>query len=91
MYCGDGQLRIWHIGTHHDFTPDESSWDMVVGWLEDRATESDKKEYACYAGANDLYADFLLCPTGPYKKGAVQEVKVVSATRRRYVHYSTSK
>jgi hypothetical protein len=28
---GDGQLRIWHIGTHHEYEPDESSWAMVAG------------------------------------------------------------
>jgi len=22
-YSGDGQLRIWHIGTHHTFRPDD--------------------------------------------------------------------
>lgn len=86
LYGGDGQLRIWHIGTHHDFTPDESSWGRVVGWLDERATESDKKNYACSACVNDLYADFLLCPTEPYRKGSVQRANVVSATHRRYVH-----
>jgi hypothetical protein len=32
-YGGDGQLRIWQIGTHHEFTPDESTWDTTIGWL----------------------------------------------------------
>src|SRR6185437_9886697 len=86
LYGGDGQLRIWHIGTHHDFTPDESSWGMVVDWLEERASESDKENHACPACENDLYADFLLCPTEPYKKGSVQRAKVISAIHRRYVH-----
>src|SRR4030095_15770104 len=25
VYGGDGQLRIWHVGTHHDYQPEESS------------------------------------------------------------------
>jgi hypothetical protein len=86
LYGGDGQLRIWHIGTNHDFTPDDSSWGRVVGWLEEKASESDKKNLACAACANDLYADFLICPTEPYKKGFVQRARVISATHRRFVH-----
>jgi hypothetical protein len=79
--CGSGISE-----PHHDFTPDESSWGMVVDWLEERASESDKKNHACPACENDLYADFLLCPTEPYKKGSVQRAKVISAIHRLYVH-----
>jgi len=86
LYGGDGQLRIWQIGTHHDFTPDDSSRGMVVGWLENNASESDKKSLACPACASDLYADFLICPKEPYKKGSVQSAKIISATHRHYVH-----
>jgi hypothetical protein len=32
-YGGDGQLRIWQIGTHHELTRDESTWDTTIGWL----------------------------------------------------------
>jgi len=73
-YCGDGQLRIWHIGTHHDFEPDQSSWQRVEGWLEAGA----KPTGACQDNA-DLFADFLICPTEPYKKGAVQKATVKGA------------
>ena len=79
-YCGDGQLRIWHIGTHHDFEPDDSSWQMVEGWLKAGA----KPTGACQDNA-DLFADFLICPTDPYKKGAVQKAKVKAAYRRHYL------
>lgn len=79
-YCGDGQLRIWHIGTHRDFEPDESSWQRVEAWLRAGA----KPTGACQLNA-DLFADFLICPTEPYKKGAVQEAKVKAAYHRRYV------
>lgn len=73
-YCGDGQLRIWHIGTHHDFEPNQSSWQRVEGWLEAGA----KPTGACQDNA-DLFADFLICPTEPYKKGAVQKATVKGA------------
>jgi hypothetical protein len=84
-YGGDANLRIWHIGTHHMFTPDETTWDKVLGWLDEKATAADKKNFACANCAHDLYADFLICPTEPYKKGSVQRAKVISATNRRYV------
>lgn len=80
LYCGDGQLRIWHIGTRHDFEPDDSSWQRVEGWLEAGA----KPTGACQDNA-DLFADFLICPTEPYKKGAVQKAKVKAASHRHYV------
>ena len=86
-YCGDGNLRIWHIGTHHEYEPDHSSWDRVVHWLEAGTTPAEKENIACPVGAIDLYADFLICPTEPLKKGAVQHAVVKSATHRRYVHW----
>jgi hypothetical protein len=81
LYCADGQLRIWHVGTHHDYTPDESSWENVVGWL--KAGVKPREDNACLA--TDLYADFLICPTEPFKKGAVQRAKVKAAYHRHYV------
>ena len=85
-YCGDGNLRIWHIGTHHEYEPDHSSWDRVERWLEAGTTEAEKKSLACPSGAIYLYADFLICPTEPLKPGAVQHAVVKSATHRHYVH-----
>lgn len=87
-YCGDGNLRIWHIGTHHEFEPDPSSSSRVEGWLEAGLSESEKKSLACPVGAVNLYADFLICPTEPFKRGAVQQAVVKSATRRYYAHLS---
>jgi len=83
-YGGDGQLRIWHIGTHHEFTPDESSWDMVIEWLRDGVKPSEKEDYADSAIAVDLFGDFYICPTEPFRKGAVQHAKVIAVTHRRY-------
>jgi len=84
-YNGDGQLRIWHIGTHHEFTPDESSWDMVIEWLRDGVKPSEAKGYVDPAIAVNLFGDFRICPTEPFRKGAVQHAKVVAVTHRRYI------
>jgi hypothetical protein len=84
-YSGDGQLRIWHIGTHHEYQPDESSWETVIGWLEDGLPKSERAKYVSPASAVDLYADFLVCPTEPFRKGAVQLAKIKTASHRRYV------
>jgi len=83
-YGGDGQLRIWHIGTHHDFTPDGSSWDTVIGWLREGVKPSEWKDYFDPAIAVDLFGDFHVCPTEPFREGAVQHAKVVSVSHRRY-------
>ncbi|HTV04450.1 MAG TPA: hypothetical protein VME86_03715 [Acidobacteriaceae bacterium] len=84
-YAGDGQLRIWQIGTHHEFEPDKTSWDRVMKWLEAGVPPSEKKSYPPPATFVDLYADFRVCPTGTFKKGSVQQAKILTATHRRYV------
>jgi len=84
FYSGDGQLRIWHIGTHHEYEPDESSWDKVIGWLEACVSDSDKSNYASPASMVYLFGDFLVCPTEPFKQGSVQHAKVKSISRRHY-------
>jgi hypothetical protein len=83
-YGGDGQLRIWHIGTHHEYEPDQSSWGRVIGWLEAGVRSSDKSKYASPASTVYLYGDFEICPTEPFKKGSVQQAKVKSVSHRRY-------
>jgi len=85
VYGGDGQLRIWHVGTHHDYQPDESSSDRVIDWLKAGVKDSDKERYVNPASTVDLYADFVICPIEPYRKGWVQRAIVKSASRRRYV------
>ncbi|HVY93062.1 MAG TPA: hypothetical protein VHA14_09950 [Bryobacteraceae bacterium] len=85
LYGGDGQLRIWHIGTHHEFEPDESTWAKVESWLEAGVKESDRNRYASPASMLNLFADFLICPTEPFKAGSVQKAKILSATHRHYV------
>jgi hypothetical protein len=85
LYGGDGQLRIWHIGTKHDYAPDGTSWATVESWLEEGVKDSDRSKYASPASLLYLFADFLICPTEPFKAGSVQQAKVVSAQHRRYV------
>ncbi len=85
FYCGDGQLRIWHVGTHHEFEPDETSWDRVITWLEEGVKEPNSKQDACTKSDVDLFADFEICPTEPLRPGAVQHAVVKTAIHRHYV------
>jgi len=84
-YSGDGQLRIWHIGTHHEYEPVDPSWDTVISWLEAGVKKSERANYYIPASAVDLFADFEVCPTEPLRKGAVQHAQVKSASHRHYV------
>jgi hypothetical protein len=84
FYSGDGQLRIWHIGTHHEFEPNESSWDRVIGWIENGVKDSAKSNYASPASVMYLFGNFLVCPTEPFKQGSVQHAEVKSVSRRHY-------
>jgi hypothetical protein len=91
LYSDDGQLRIRHIGTHHEYAPDESSWTRVASWLEDGVKDSNKSQYASPASTVCLFADFVICPTEPFKKGAVQQARVKSALHRHYVKTGAAK
>jgi hypothetical protein len=75
VYGGDGRIRIWHLGTHHDYEPDASSWARVQEWCEAGVKDSAKLSYASPASTVYLFADFLICPTEPFKKGSVQQAK----------------
>lgn len=85
FYGGDGQLRIWEIGTHHEYRPDQASDSVVLGWLEAGVNKSERPDYASPASAVYMFGDFVICPVEPYKKGAVQTVAVKSVEHRRYV------
>lgn len=85
LYGADGRLRIWHIGTHHEYTPDDSSWDRVMKWIEAGITKSERPIVTAPSLVY-LYADFEVCPTEPFKEGSVQQAKVLSAAHRHYVH-----
>ena len=66
LYTGDGQLFIWHIGTHHEFwILDDPSWDLVFRYIPN-------------GGGEDLFAGFTVCPTRKYRRGAAQPATVKS-------------
>ena len=66
-YRGDGFFAIWHIGTHHIFTPvDKQSADLVCQYFD---CENGDIQPA-------LFADFTICPTEKYVQGASQNVIV---------------
>jgi hypothetical protein len=62
LYTGDGQARIWHIGTHHEFSFDYN--DPLIS------------KYLAEDGSKALYADFTICPLENYVRGAAQAVVV---------------
>lgn len=70
FYPGDMQTRLWHIGTHHEFEPAASdngtSWDRAMKLLHAQG------ELLHTAKMSALYADFIVCPTEPLRKGWVQ-------------------
>jgi hypothetical protein len=79
-YTGDGQLRIWHVGTRHTFRPDElrtpdnadfsPSWDKVIYLLAAGEKEPEVFDH------KELFADFTMCPTQRYREGASQPAQV---------------
>src|ERR1035437_1728764 len=78
LYRGDGFFAIWHIGTHHIFSPaDKASADLIC------------KYFDCDNGDRQpaLFADFTLCPTEPYKAGAAQPVIVKRVQHPHVVPY----
>jgi len=84
-YSADGQLRLWHIGTHHEFQPDAyagatpNPWDKIIILLKAGDTSP-------AAGSNNaLYGDFVVCPTKPYREGAVQPATLRSMSHLRVV------
>ena len=67
LYSGDSFLEIWHVGTNHTFfVVDEKSSDLIL----------DNLHYKVDGPQKALFADFTVCPTEKYKKGASQPVVV---------------
>ena len=85
-YGGDGNLRLWHIGTHHEFEPaDQDSWNRAFGWLTQGIWKDDSKNYASPESNLMLYGDFTVCPAEPLHKGAVQAAWILKVTNKHYV------
>jgi hypothetical protein len=85
FYSADGQFRIWHIGTHHEFEPPdmpgsnpdyEPSWNRLMTVL--LAGSQNPDDHA-------VYGDFVVCPTQPYHHGAVQPAVIRSMSHLRVV------
>jgi hypothetical protein len=85
LYTADGQLRVWQLGTHHEFQPDRASWQRVESWLEQGAAQARKgQNNAPTTGDTFLYGHFKVCPVEPYREGAVQTASIPSVRHRRY-------
>jgi hypothetical protein len=75
-YRGDGFFAIWHVGTHHVFFPaDKESSDLICQYFD---CESPDRQPA-------LFADFMVCPTKPFRRGAAQPVIVKKIEHPRVV------
>jgi hypothetical protein len=65
-------MRIWHIGTHHEFAiSDGPSSDMLLKYLC-------PSKGPCPTQSPSLFADFTICPTEELKLGATQPAIVKS-------------
>jgi len=74
-YSGDGFLEIWHIGTHHTFfVVDEKSTDLIMDFIPYRGSDHQ----------DALFADFTICPTDEYRKGASQAT-IIKRIRKAHV------
>ena len=83
-YSADGQFRLWHIGTSHEFEPPqmpgpnpgyEPSWDRLMKIL--LAGSQNPDDHA-------VFADFVVCPTEPFRDGAVQQA-IIKTIRHAHV------
>jgi hypothetical protein len=84
-YAGDANLRIWHIGTHHEYEPDTTTFTRVMAWLTEGTTKGDLKRFASPESNLMLYGDFTVCPTEPFRQGSAQHAKIISLKNRTYV------
>jgi hypothetical protein len=76
QYRGNAFFEIWHVGTNHRFfIVDGRSQELVCKYFD---CESPDRQPA-------LFADFTLCPTEPFKKGAAQPATVKSVAHPRVV------
>ncbi|MGD0628583.1 MAG: hypothetical protein ABR987_04480 [Terracidiphilus sp.] len=76
LYSGDSFLEIWHIGTHHTFfVVDGKSTDLILNYIPYKGDDLGRA----------LFADFLICPTVPYRRGASQETIIKEIRHPRVV------
>ena len=88
-YFGDGQFRLWHIGTHHEFLLLYSDNSDGGHYAADEKIycllQTDIKRPA-EISTNDLFGDFLVCPVERFEKGAVQSAYVKTIYHSHLVH-----
>jgi hypothetical protein len=84
-YSADGQLRLWNIGTHHEFEPDNSQVDTETSWDKIMKLLKAGDDSPAAGGNNALFGDFVVCPTAPYRKGAVQPAIIRNMSHLRVV------
>jgi hypothetical protein len=79
-YPGDGQLRIWRIGTHHTFMPsDREDQDFGVdGWDKVIALINRGNPHPNLPAEQQVFATFTVCPIEPLTKGASQRAAVTA-------------
>ena len=83
-YSGDSQFRIWRIGTHHTFRPDVTesdpdSWNKILDLITSNGSRP--HGYDDYS----VIANFVVCPTEPFREGASQPARVKSMSHTRLV------
>ncbi len=87
-HATDGGPRIWAFGTHHEYeAADVASAERIDKWLGGGPSKADWEKAAAPLSYVYLYADFLVCPTEPFRKGAVQLAKIKSANHMRYTRF----
>lgn len=76
LYRGDWFFEIWHVGSHHLFFPaNKQSADLMCQYFDCKSADRQPA----------LFADFTVCPTKPYKRGAAQPVIVKRVEHQRVV------
>jgi len=69
FYSGDGQMFVWHIGTHHLF------------WILDDPSQEMIFKYIPYEPNSENF----ICPTASYKPGEAQSATVQQIKHPRIV------
>jgi len=75
MYNGTPGLRLWQIGTHHQFglVADPGSQDVDIPKLPSNLQRVFKPF------KNNVYGNFELCPLDGYRKGYMQPAHLIAA------------
>jgi hypothetical protein len=76
LYRGDAFFEIWHVGTRHTFyLTDEASIHLVCRYFDCKSVDRQPA----------LFADFTVCPTERYRRGASQPTIVRKVEHARVI------